>query len=251
MKKIKKLLTLALCLIIIPCSLIFVGCEKNKNEEEVENTETSSSDLEVKTYLSADVAWSILQEAEAKLDSGALSEYDNFKVIATHPNQGPSSTEKAERYFLKNNNNSYLVRTVEKWYGSAEVSDEIWFKINDKAYNYNLSTKTCLELGSEEATFLTVNSETMRINEITKDQIVSGKVLNNGDYVVSCLFRYDTETLLGEITFSSNLLVKSFVCYWKSSSGEQLKNETIMVYGVVSSAMMSALVDEAKTHISE
>lgn len=236
-----------LCLVILPCALIFTGCGK-KQEEETE-IETFSSDFEIKSYLSADVAWNIYQEAMAKLDSGALSEYDNFKVIATGPNQGPGSSEKAERYFLKNNN-SYSVRVIEKWYGSAEVSDEIWFKLNDKAYNYNLNTKTCLEVENEGATLLTVNSETMRLNEITKDQIVSGKVLNNGNYVISCLFQYDTETFLAEITLSSNLLVKSLVAYWKSSSGEQLKEETILAYGVVSSAMMNALVEEAKTHIS-
>ena len=249
MKKLVKTLAFMLCLVLAPCTFLLTGCG---------NKEEAPAEITVKDYISNEVAWSVYREAFFKAKSHLLDGYNNLTVNFVQQKLNGNLFEMNAKLLKTENILASQDAMSEKTKEGQIVgsSSSLAFKYNDEIYEYDITEGNCSASSITEAQML-VDLDSFFGNAFVKSDVVIGKVLTNGDYVITLLHNFEEDeesewkNVSQEITFSSGLLVKKInVVIREKESNVVGTTTTTFTYGAISEAEMQALIEEAKSHIA-
>lgn len=244
MKKIIKTFAVILCLVLAPFSIMLTGCGKKE--------ETPQEEVTVKSYLTTDETWAIYSEVVNNLKYDQMLGCDNMSITISIADQNAGFPRKIDYCKV---NSSFVCYRESINYTTHLESNDMSFKYNDKFYDYNLLNESC-----EESTGNYTSPKylfgMLGFEIFSKDNVVSGKVMSNNDYVIIVSSdelgpEFASDSLSFELTLSSNLQLKNFKNIEETGDDIIQTIEMSFTYGTVSVAEMTALVEEAKTHISE
>ena len=241
MKKLITTLALVLCLVLAPCTMLLTGC---KNKEDTPQDE----EITVKNYLTTDETWAIYSEVENNIKYDQMPGCDNMSVAFSVP-ANYSAPSKVDYCKV---NGSFVMYSEGVNQSTNTTESQVSFKYNDKFYIYNPSNEFC-----EEATIDYTSPKYLfgmyGFELFSKENVVSGKVMSNNDYVI--IVSSDdlgpaiaSDSLSFELTLSSNLQFKNFKVI-ELSGDDIVTIEVSFTYGNVSVAEITALVEEAISHI--